>query len=499
MGGSSIINRIKLSTLGRRMGATRARRRRREHRGRMRDFGVKKKRYLFFIPVLLIMIALAAWGKDPGRAVNRFRPAALTRVNPLMGWAVDAATDPDRVEIDHSLVYARLTWRELEREEGVFDFTGFERRNRLDHWWRAGKRLVLRFVMDAPGRERHRDIPDWLYEAMGEDAGQYYENALGRGFSPNYANWLLIEKHAAVIRALGARYDGHQGVAFVELGSLGHDGGWTTQQVDSDWDMPPSTDLKAWVGAYTGAFARTPLLASAPYQPVRLTGIGLYNDRLGDEKATWDWLDTLEYGGYDEAVGAELRGVGAQRRSAPSGAHIPRSIDQQVLFGRGMGALLRELRESHTTYVGGVKATDLTEAMRDNISVALSAMGYRLWVREAGWPRAMRAGYRLKLDLDVHNDGAQAFSQPWPVELSLFNAGQKVYAQVTELDVRKFVPGVTRAAATIDLPRALSAGRYDLGIAVLDPTSGEPAVELAMNAGRIGLRTLLGEIEVTPP
>ncbi len=486
----------KVRSFRRRLSTARARRPRRKRRGRMRAFGVNKKRYLVFVPALLLLIVLTAFLGDPGRSVYRFRPAALTRVNPLMGWAIDASVDPGEVEVEHSLVYARLSWRDFEKEEGVYDFESFEKRNHLEHWWGEGKRLVLRFVMDQPGQEAQMDIPDWLLAAMGDDAGVYYENELGKGFSPNYANWLLMEKHRAAILKLGERYDGHQGVAFVELGSLGHDGGWTTEGIDNDLGMPPAVEFKSWVGAYTAAFPSTPLLASAPYQPARLAGLGLYNDNLGDEEATWDWLDTLEYGGFD--AGAELRPTNAFYLTAPSGAHISPSINQRYLFGRGIGTLLRELRASHTTYVSGVDIRNLSEERIDQLSAAQSAMGYRLWVREASWPARIRAGYRLNVELDVRNDGAQAFSQPWPVQLSLYKDEELKYGQATDLDARLLAPGSKRVAIQIELPSDLESGEYRVGIAILDPHDGKAAVELAMSAPRTGLTSLLGTITVDP-
>ena len=343
------------------------------------------------------------------------------------------------------------------------------------------------------------DIPDWLYEAMGERAGAYYENDRGYGFSPNYTHRYLMERHQMAIGALGARYDGHPGVAFVELGSLGHDGSWTVEGVDGEWDMPPSNDLRSWVWAYTSAFDEIPLLASAPYQPVRLTGIGVYNDALGDEQATWDWLDMLEYGGYDNLSGAELRGMGDFYRWTPIGAHIADSIDQQALFGKDASRLVRALRESHTTYVSGVQATDLDPSMRYAQSLAQLTMGYRLWVREASWPCTLRAGYRLSTELVVNNDGSQAFSQPWPVELSLLRGDEVVYRQNTRLDVRRFETGSTSVSAQIELPTELPAGSFLLALAIIDPYDGQPAVDLAMDAPKVGLRSVLGDILVLTP
>ncbi|MEG0934685.1 MAG: DUF4832 domain-containing protein [Clostridia bacterium] len=491
---------LRLAAFKRRVSAIRQRkphRAPRPDRGRMRAFGVTKKRTLLFIPLILAAIVICAFVRAPRMCAMRFRAADPTQVNPLMGWAIDATADPLAVQIDHSLVYATLTWRDFEPQEGVYDFAAFEKKNHLDAWWAAGKRLVLRFVMDVPGAQAHLDIPDWLYARLGNRAGAFYDNAYGRGFSPNYTHLVLMEKHRLALSKLAERYDGHPGVAFVEMGSVGHNGAWVLGNVPSDWGLPPAADLKRWVYNYTASFTRTQVLASAAYQPALVAGLGFYNDQLGNRAATWDWLDDIEFGGYDEQMGAEKRAVPGALLSLPSGARLTRHVNEDALFTTGVNALLSQIAYTHATYVSGVSATNLDKKALEGMSLAQAAMGYKLWVREARYPSQLRAGYRLLVELDLRNDGAQAFSQSWPVELSLLDGGQVVLRQTAQLDLRTILPGETRAYLTLDIPRDL-VGTYDLAIAICDPATDQPAVSLAMSGRKAGLRAILGEITLVP-
>ena len=52
---------------------------------------------------------------------------------------------------------------------------------------------MLRFVCDLPGKEAHRDIPDWLYAETGD--GMDYDIDYGRGYCPNYANAVFRKEH----------------------------------------------------------------------------------------------------------------------------------------------------------------------------------------------------------------------------------------------------------------------------------------------------------------
>jgi hypothetical protein len=457
----------------------RARRPRQTPGRRMRAFGANRRRNLLVIPVMVLLIALASLLKAVPAAVNRFRPVDPGRANPLMGWAVDATRDPDRPGPNHSLVYATLTWRELEPRQGEYDFEAFEKKNHLDTWWAMGKRLVLRFVMDVPGPRDHIDIPDWLLEAMGEDAGTRYENELGRGFSPNYSHRTLCLAHEQVLAALGARYNGHSGVAFVEIGSLGHNGSWRTDGVSNEWAMPAAEDLLYWAFQYQQAFDDGKLLMSANFQPARIAGLGLYNEHLGDAAKSWDWLDALEYGSFDYDIGTELRPMPHGLRAA----RIDPGFDTTDLI-----SLVQQLSQCRPTYVSGLDPSRKTAAMD-------IFMGYRLWVREARFATRRRAGYRLRVDLDLRNDGVQPFSQPWPVALCLLKEGETVYREITSLDLRTITPGDHKPYLSLGIPRGFR-GTYQLALTILDPHTMEGAVALSMDCPCVDAQYILGSFTV---
>ena len=94
----------------------------------------------------------------------KFNPISGPILNPLMGLSPWASVK--EIKQPHTLVYADLTWRDFEPQEGVFDFTAFEKKQQLDRWRGEGKRVVFRFVADVPGKDSHMDIPDWLFEKI---------------------------------------------------------------------------------------------------------------------------------------------------------------------------------------------------------------------------------------------------------------------------------------------------------------------------------------------
>lgn len=185
--------------------------------------------------VLRVIMAMLALGAVAGvltaSAVSgafkaiQYSPAITgeSLVNPYIGYAPDARGSG--YDLPFSLVHMGVSWRELEPEDGVYDFDGVEQAGQFDKWAAEGKKIILRVVLDYPGSTAHSDLPVWLYAAI-RGAGTAYNGSLGMGFSPDYAEPALIEAHGRLMAALGERYNGDARIAFIELGSLGHGGEW---------------------------------------------------------------------------------------------------------------------------------------------------------------------------------------------------------------------------------------------------------------------------------
>lgn len=462
-------------------------------RRQLDELGVRKLRYLWALPVLALLIALAATLRTPPRTVAQPRPLEGALINPLMGWALDARAQEDWAG---TLVYAQLSWKDFEPEEDRYDFERFERENQLDKWWAEDKRLVLRFVSDVPGAEDHRDIPDWLYERM-DGAGTRYDTPAGRGFSPDYGHPVFMARHLKAMRALGERYNGNDRVAYIEVGSLGHDGTWWVDREHGVEPLPLTGVVSDYLWHYTLFFPDTMLLMRRPYQESEMLGSGLYNTRLGDEDATWDWLNMIRFGGYDDQVDVDTIGREDFWKQGPSGAHLASGVNLEWTLTEGLSKLERQLSESHADYVAGLTGqTALSEQARAGLERATQSMGYRLWVLHASWPSQTRPDYRLAVDALVRNDGVAPMVRSWPVELSLLREGEVAAREITGLDTRQLMPGETPVRLSISLPLELAPGQYQLALAILDPATGLPAVKLAMEGGRADLRYVLGEVKV---
>ena len=160
---------------------------------------------------------------QPDSEIREYTASDAVLYNPLMGFAPEA--DYEEAVGEHTLVYLEVLWKEIEPEEGAYDFTSLEERNLLSRWREEGKHVVLRFICDKPSEEVHMDIPQWLYDKTGDGTFYAYDET-HQGYSPDYNNPVFIEAHRKVIAALGEHFGRDTFVSYVELGSLGHWGEW---------------------------------------------------------------------------------------------------------------------------------------------------------------------------------------------------------------------------------------------------------------------------------
>ena len=140
-----------------------------------------KRKALWVLTGLLALAVLILWGYRMfsglfGNKNITYKYDDTAFVNPLMGYAPDGRSD--ELCVNTSLVYAYVTWAELEPSKGVFEWDRFVRKFYLDKWKNEGKRLVFRFVCDYPTGEEHMDIPKWLYEETKD--GEFYDIEYGR-------------------------------------------------------------------------------------------------------------------------------------------------------------------------------------------------------------------------------------------------------------------------------------------------------------------------------
>jgi hypothetical protein len=417
--------------------------------------------------------------------------------NPYIGLVADAR-ESERVKQKVKLVHANLTWSDLEPEEGTYDFAGIEEKFNFSYWRDYGARIVLRVVLDYPGEDSHKDIPDWLYEKV-DGRGTWYDLTYGKGFSPDYSNQALIASHKKLINALANRYNNDPFVAFIQLGSVGHWGEWHTMDSGPDYIPFPSRDItNQYVAPYVQSFTKKPLLMRRPTQAAARYGMGLYNDAFGKHDATIDgFLDWFTNGYTSWLTQDEEPAMRSFWTYAPSGGEFSDPV--KYVQNSTIDESIKQAKLTHVSWLGPAAPWYLEQGgvLQGNIDRFVKTIGYRFVIQKATYEKKRKPGETLHVRLIVLNRGTAPFYFKWPLEISLADAQGNVKASVrSSSDIRKWLPGTAVTNVYLTLPKGLPGGKYTVQAAIIDPDTGKPGIDFAIQGRRPDGRYTLGGLSV---
>ncbi len=450
---------------------------------------------IFCIVVLIIVLFFIFIGN---KKLVTFSPkkSDTVVVNPYMGLAPPANnvsyTQP------HSLVYASLSWRELEPTKGVYDFATFEKKNNFYYWKKQHVKFVFRIILDYPQKEKHKDIPDWLYEEMNED-GTWYEHEWGNGFSPNYANKTLIDAHEKLMQQLAKRYNNDSEIAFIELGSIGHWGEWHTLQQDGIYiPFPKETITNIYTNHYVQYFNHKILLMRRPMQIALDKQMGLFNDMFGSDSDTKEFNKWIQEGYQSWLTKENNPAMPDFWKYAPSGGEFTFSDSWDTYFSDdNLPKTMEQLQAIHVSWLGPNIPVDSQEGLQDNLHTFLKKIGYHFSIVKETHPRKVKRGSEFPIEMEWENSGVAPFYFPWLLEISLADTeGKIVYTQKVHTDVREWLPGHFSIKENISLPANFSPDKYKICVAILDPEKMMAGINLEIEGKREDGRYTLGKIIV---
>ncbi len=395
---------------------------------------------------------------------------------------------------------------------------------------RTGKVTTFNIkALFATGNYR-ADIPAWLVaelcnevlDGKYENAGTFYNwpsaDVLGgAGFSPNYYSEMLIERHDKMIEAFAAKFDDGSITGFAQVGSLGHWGEfhtWPEAGSFSEYDFgsgefPNPETAGRYAQAYTDHFKTVKIGIRYPYPFAAKNGFGLFNDMFGDPEGTDMFLGAIENGNTNNMINPGPTDVADSRmpdfwKTNYSGGEFSHGDVVRAVKNESIMNTISFIKDSHTSWLGPCSPCDLLDGRFNaytyeaNIHYLQRIMGYRFSVKSASYKASVKAGKSFTITLNWRNTGVAPFYYEWPVEVSLLDKNGNVVARtISDVDIRTWLPGESISMnAKIDVPLNLEAGKYTVAVAILDPTTNEPAIHLAMEGGNKDLRYGLYYIKV---
>lgn len=385
--------------------------------------------------------------------------------NPYKGfvcWGENLNDDP-RI----AFAYVPVYWGDLEPVEGEYDFESIEEQYHFEQWKQRGVSLILRVIMDEPSKEKHMDIPEWLYERSG---GTYYSNAYGKGLSPDYRNRELMQAHHKLIAALYDRYGNNSQLAFIQLGSLGHWGEWHTS-ISTPFPAQSITDR--YVQDYLDYFPSEKLLLRRPYAIGNRNHMGLYNDSFGNETHE-TWLSWISDGYISDQNQEALQGMPDFWKYAPSGGEFATDHPMEWYFTEDQfQATLSLLKQSHTSFLGPNMPVHLQNS---NVDALLSQMGYCYTLQSSTIIKSLFSS-SASITLKMENTGIAPMYARTDLILVCKDAdGNIILTEKTTSNMTQYLPGPFTLHLTLhDLP----SNTASIWFGIANPLSGNAAVTFA--------------------
>ena len=354
--------------------------------------------------------------------------------NPLMGLTPKASSH--RLCDNTKLVFIKLTWAEWEPEEGKFDIESLENKNNIPEWKESHKHAVLRFVCDDPDDKIHMDIPGWLYDKTSK--GTFYDMKKRKGYSPDYSDPVFKAYHKKALEALAEYCNRDHFISFVQLGSIGHWGEWHATDGNGNNIMPGSDICAEYANLYSELFENARLLTRRNYDFSVDNGMGVFNDMVGHNEDTEEWLDWINNGDSQETSGQTLilkpcPDIGLR---SPVGGEFTSSVPMEEILGEGIGEVLQNITTSRMTFIGPMVPDYTKEEFATPTESVLKRMGYRIY------PSRFKMLYNfssnaLNMSVSFRNSGNAGFYFDWPVNLVIFDKDKNmIFWQGLDIDLR---------------------------------------------------------------
>jgi hypothetical protein len=403
--------------------------------------------------------------------------------NPLKGWA-PYCQEGSQVYQPYSMVYTYASWRELEPEEGKYRFAEWEKEK-----WEVplakDKQIIFRVYLDYPTQPT--GVPQWLLD-QGVEETPYTEH--GGGKSPDYSNPKLQKAMLRLVDALGKRYDLNPRVAFIQVGLLGYWGEWHTYPREELFAKP--TFQEQLIQALRKAFPSKLLMARNPSYPSAGTKpwLGFHDDMIPEDTLgpdEWMFLPALKAAGRQD-----------NWKVAPLGGEmVPHQAKRYM--GPEYSSLVSAIKEMKATWIGPycpAHLNDTTPEFLERSQELVRKMGYQYQWEKVTMPRRLTRGATLTMKLEGHNQGVAPFYYPWPVRLAFVDAKNKVVrTEELKVDIRTWLPGVIKL--DVNVPLAVNAGKYRVGIGIIDPWKRSPRIRFANDLPEVEGYAILASLDVS--
>lgn len=385
---------------------------------------------------------------------------------------------------DSGVYYCGGRWKDIEIEEGVFDWSGMD--EKLEQAGAMGCTAVVRIAPYALAQQE--DIPGWLREKYPEEP----EFPFWR-IDPNTTEYPAL--WARFVREFARRYDGHPLISSVDMaivGAWGEGGG--TEFMDYE-------AMKTIIHAYVDGFRHTPLQALL-HDPRSLkcirecrAKVGFRVDCLGDMGGFHGerWSHMLDF--YPENI--ENFQMGDAWRDAPVVFEACWHMNDWYIEGWDIDYIIEESLKWHISSYNS-KGTTVPEAWRESVERWVRRMGYRFEIQQMGWEPEAAPGESWKTELLVLNTGVAPCYRNYAPVVRLVGKERTVDLKL-DADIRSWMPDEEFFGSwDVKLPEDLEPGEYRVQLGFPTGLAQRPALMLAIENAQVDGYYEMGRVLVVP-
>ena len=367
-----------------------------------------------------------------------------------------------------SIAYFRVYWKFVEPEAGKYRWDLLDKA--LATARARGQSLMLRIAPYGTGS--NNDAPDW-YKALVK--GQAIEQNLPEDkWRVHPENPLYVQHFGGMIRALGARFDGHPDLELVDVSIVG---AWGE---GAGADQLTERTRQALLDCYLDTFAETPLVLQlqdpkASHYAMARCPVGWRVDCLGDMggfSKTWSHMNDY----YPQTL--IQTGLQDAWRRAPVTMEVCWVMQHWKNEGWDIDHIIDESLKWHISSFNA-KSSPVPREWAPHVDRWLKKMGYRFVLRKFTYPSRVVSGGPLAFTSWWDNKGVAPCYRKFPLALRIRNAA---HAEIilTEADITSWLPGDSLFNDSVTVPSMLASGEYELDLGLLEPQSKAPKVKLAI-------------------
>jgi len=433
---------------------------------------------ILLVPVSVSVVKADGLSSGQKEVRARFTETDDTSANPGKGWMTSQRLPRRTPRLPCSVAYFRLNWGDIEPVEGKPKWELID--ESIGAWQKQDVRIAFRIMTANAHTRGYYCSPKWLFDA-GCRSYEYVRggpDTMAGGkriprIEPDYSDPVFLKKHGNFIKALAGRYDGHPRIEFLDIGSYGIWGEWHTP------NGKPWAVRRQIVDMYVDGFRKTPLVQmSDDAEALAYSiahGTGFRRDGVGSPWHEKTWIGSAKY--------ADVEGFADCWKHSPVVFEWFGPYDFLKRRGWSFDSAVQFILSNHATYIND-NLGQVPEEAWPRLRELARRSGYRFVLREISHAASVSPGDRLAVHMKWSNVGVGKLYRKFPLVLYLLNGEGKItYShEQTDVDPTTWLPGDHDVTGHIEIPPSLRDGTYSLGVALVDPHTQNPAIQLAIDA-----------------